>query len=259
MAFPCCHDKFSHPALFSPADFIHYLKKRHQLPVQPVPENVIICYHPPLMQYISQHYSVQRLINALHRLEYQATSVGVIFTGGIGAPLLSVHLEEAIALGIKKCIAIGTSGALQKSLKIGDIVLANQAIRDEGTSYHYLAAEKWVHASAGLVAQLRRVLEQDAVRFQIGATWTIDAPYRETITEIRQYQTEGVLCVEMEAAALFAIAQYRNIESCALFTISDSLAELKWKPAFHQRLVMRQLKYLFQAALAVLATPALGS
>jgi len=89
-------------------------------------------------------------------------------------------------------------------------------------------------------------------RFRTGASWTIDTPYRETIDEVRHYQAEGVLCVEMEAAALFAVAEIRGLQLASAFVISDSLAELTWSSHFGSPEVASGLIDLYQAALVAL-------
>ena len=112
-------------------------------------------------------------------------------------------------------------------------MVCEKAIRDEGTSHHYLKHSKYAYASKGMTNKIIISLEKLNQKYFIGTSWTIDAPYRETVAEAKQYQEEGVATVEMEASALFAVAQYRNVELGAIFTISDSLAELQWKPKFH--------------------------
>ena len=77
----------------------------------------------------------------------------------------------------------------------------------------------------------RRLTERGAA-FRRGATWTIDTPYRETVEEVRHYRREGVLTVEMEAAALFAVAAVRGVEAASVFVLSDLLGETEWTPEF---------------------------
>jgi purine-nucleoside phosphorylase len=81
---------------------------------------------------------------------------------------------------------------------------------------------------------------------------TIDAPYREFFAELEQYQKEGVITVEMESAALFAVAQYKKVKLGCLFTVIDSLAGLKWEPKFHKDTTKSGLHILFQVALNAL-------
>ena len=95
--------------------------------------------------------------------------------------------------------------------------------------------------------------------FRTGISWTIDAPYRETVAEARHYQAEGVLCVEMEAAALFAVAQVRGLALASAFVISDSPAEEVWRPGFGDPVVQACMRGLYQAAVAVLAVGLEGS
>ena len=142
-------------------------------------------------------------------------------------------LEEFIAFGVSRFLSVGTAGSLQHHIGIGDLVVCDRAIRDEGLSHHYVAPGKYAHASPDLTARLVRALDNDGQSFVVGTSWTIDAPYRETKAEVSDYQQEGVACVEMEAAALFTVAHYRGVEMGAMFTISDSLASLEWHPEFH--------------------------
>ena len=106
------------------------------------------------------------------------------------------------------------------------MVLCEAAIKDEGVSHHYLPPGRLATAPAGLTAVLGAAMTQAGLAFRTGTSWTIDTPYRETIDEVRHYQAEGVLCVEMEAAGLFAVAEVRGLQLASAFVISDSLAEL---------------------------------
>ena len=107
------------------------------------------------------------------------------------------------------------------------------AIRDEGTSYHYLEAGKFAFPSKELNQEVIDTMKEMGIDFMVGPSWTIDAPYRETIAEVNKYRQEGVITVEMEAAAIFAVSRYRGAAASALFTISDYLGEEDWKPEFH--------------------------
>ena len=176
--------------------------------------------------------------------------MAVIGGFGIGSPVASAILEELIAYGVAEFISVGTSGTLQKNIQVGDLVVCDRAIRDEGTSHHYLPIEKFAYPSKTLTRRLQNALEANGKTFHTGASWTIDAPYRETVAEARHYQSEGVMVVEMEAAALFSVAQYRSVEIAAVFTVSDSLADLKWHPEFHSAKTKDGLEAIYKAAVA---------
>ena len=155
-------------------------------------------------------------------------------------------------MGTGAFVSVGTAGSLQRDLNIGDVVLCEAAIRDEGVSHHYLPPAKLAPAPAGLTSALGAALRQAGVPFRAGTSWTIDTPYRETVAEARHYQAEGVLCVEMEAAALFAVAEVRGLQVASAFAISDSLADLVWNPQFHGPAVQACLITLFGAAVSAL-------
>ena len=110
-------------------------------------------------------------------------------------------------------------------------------------------------------AALASALRQAGVRFRSGTSWTLDTPYRETVAEARRYQAEGVACVEMEAAALFAVAEVRGLRVSSAFTISDSLADLVWNPQFNGPQVQAGLITLYEAAVSALqaASPDTGT
>lgn len=178
---------------------------------------------------------------------------------GVGAPVASIVLEELIAFGVRRVVSIGTAGSLRRGVAIGDLVLCTEAIRDEGVSYHYLPPEAPALPTPALTERLRAALagsvgstgstgSETAISLHAGPSWTIDAPFRETVEEARHYQALGVQTVEMEAAALFAVAAHRGVEIASAFTISDSLADLVWLPRFHDPAVDRGLDTLYAAA-----------
>jgi uridine phosphorylase len=148
----------------------------------------------------------------------------------IGGASSGASVEELIASGTKQVFFIGSCGTLQ-NLPIGSIIIPTKAIRDEGTSYHYATPSKYSYADKKLTQKLGQVCKEKKIDFNIGTTWTTDAPYRETIKKVKKYVKENVLCVEMEAASLFAIAKYRKISIAGIFWVSDQLLQ-EWKPAF---------------------------
>ena len=185
-----------------------------------------------------------------------ARSIAVVGGFGIGAPAATTVLEELIALGAREFISIGAAGCLQPEYGFGEAVVCTGAIRDEGTSHHYAPAEKFAWPSEPLTRRLTQALTAGATAPRSGPAWTIDAPYRETVAEARSYQAEGVVCVEMEAAALFTVGRYRGVDVAAAFAISDHLlAEDRWTHAFGTPTLRRASIRLLDAALHALSGP----
>lgn len=255
MSFPNFKNKHSEDAVFNPKEFMDYRKKNGRGPKKKAPEGMIFCYQKKLMEYIIENHEVTLVDNfygPVYLINETNGRVGIAGNFGIGSPVAATLLEELIAWGVKRFISIGTAGTLQKEIKIGEIMVCDKSIRDEGTSHHYLKPSKYAYASKEMTQKIKDSLEKLNQKYFVGTSWTIDAPYRETVGEARTYQKEGVSTVEMEASALFAVAQYRNIPLGAIFTISDSLAELKWKPKFHIKKTGKSLETLYKVSVDAL-------
>jgi uridine phosphorylase len=255
-SFPNFRGKHAHDALFTPKEYIGYARRQGFIPDFVVPEGLILCYSHGLLDRICSIHATSQVggvFGAFYLLDETAGRVGVGGKFGIGAPAVTTVLEEFIALGVNRFISIGTAGTLASELSVGDVVLCERAIRDEGVSHHYLEPAKYAEASTALTNALGDALAEVGVEPIRGTSWTIDTPYRETVAEARHYQQEGVLAVEMEAAALFAVAQYRHVEVASALVVSDSLAELVWDPQFHDDRTRDNLDLLFTAAMRTLA------
>jgi uridine phosphorylase len=256
-SYPNFAGKHAEEAIFSPADFAAYLRRAGVLGEYQAPAGIVLCYQWSVYQNVlrAEGLTAPDRGYALHRmvaLPSTAGRIGLLGQFGIGAPAAAAGLEELAAMGTSAFVSIGSAGSLQRDLNVGDLVLCESAIRDEGVSHHYLPAARLATAAPDLTAALATGLRQAGATFRAGTSWTIDAPYRETVAEARHYQDEGVLCVEMEAAALFAVAEVRGLRIASAFVISDSLADLVWNPQFHTPQVEAGLITLYQAAVAAL-------
>jgi uridine phosphorylase len=257
VSYPNFAGKHAEEAIFTPADFTAYLRRVGALERYQPPGGVVLCYQRSLYNHVLQAEGLKSpdRRGALHGLQLLPSTggrVGLLGQFGIGAPAAAAALEELAAMGTSAFVSVGTAGSLQRDLDIGDLVLCEAAIRDEGVSHHYLPPAKLATATAPMNAFLGAAIRQAGVPFRAGTSWTIDTPYRETVAEARRYQSEGVLCVEMEAAALFAVAEVRGLQMASAFAISDSLADLVWNPQFHKPQVEAGLITLYEAAVTAL-------
>ena len=257
MAFPNFKGKHAKDAMFSPKDLLAYHREIGRYPTFKIPEGVIFCYSTTPPEQFLEEYGARKdeemlLAERLYLLGKTQGKIALVHRPSIGAPHVTALMEEFIALGTKRFIIVGKAGTLQKHLSIGDIVVCERAIRDEGTSHHYIKSSKYAHASKQLTQSIKQALEKRTLTYVSGTSWTIDAPYRETVEEARHYQQEGVLTVEMEASALFAVGKLRKIEIGAIFTVSDSLAELEWMPALHSPKLDAIFRRMCEVAVEVL-------
>ncbi len=253
MGYPNYPAKYAEAAFISREQVLAQLREGAEAMPTTAPEAAVICYQRVLWDAVcADSAGTAESVLGMRTLGETGHKVGVLGGFGIGAPAACVVLEGLIAFGVKRFVSVGIAGSLQPDIAIGDLIVCEKAIRDEGTSYHYLPASRHASASPGLTLRLRTAMDRHGLAYRIGASWTIDAPYRETTAEIRRYQREGVATVDMEASALFAVAAYRGVEIGALFTISDSLAGEEWQHRFRGQEVGRGLQALLQVAVGSL-------
>jgi uridine phosphorylase len=149
----------------------------------------------------------------------------------VGAPMAVICLEKLIALGASSIIVCGWCGSLQPDLGVGELVLPTWAVSEEGTSGHYLVADK-VESSPRLRQALQGFFAATGKEFREGPIWTTDALYRETREKVVRYGQEGILAVDMECSALIQVAAFRQVQLAAVLMVSDLLWQNPWHPGF---------------------------
>jgi uridine phosphorylase len=237
------HPNDDTPIFTAAAMLAHRRRTGHVPKVQP-PHTVIICFQRDSLAALLKRYRATKVagfFGELHVLKTRHGPIGALHPGGPGAPIVAAAVEEMIAFGVQRFISIGLAGSLQPDLHAGDVVVCDRALRDEGTSYHYLPPARSVDADPALVRQIHAALSTHHIAYSTGASWTTDAPYREFRRKIEAYCAEGVKTVEMEAAALFAVGLCLKVTTAAVLVIGDRLAELTWQPppdprAYRQKL-----------------------
>ena len=226
MAFPILEFDSTPEAFIEPSRIMH---------ARDLPEHCIICFFREVIdKVITEHDAKTAVENRwedgphhIYEITYQNRRLA-FFHPGVGAPIAAGLLEEAIAFGCKKFIACGGCGVLEKDMAVGHIIVVAEAIRDEGVSYHYLPPDRMVIANAAGVSALVNTLDHHRIPYRVGRTWTTDAPYRETFKKIARRREEGCITVEMESAALIAVAQFRNVIFGQALYSGDDLSGIEW-------------------------------
>jgi uridine phosphorylase len=174
---------------------------------------------------------------------------------GIGAPATVAEMEEMIVCGARTFITLGWAGSLQPSLSIGSLLIPTACVTDDGTSPHYtLPGSGAPVPDSGLVDILQDAAAAEGLPVQLGPHWTTDAPFRELPSVISVHRANGVLGVDMESAAMFALGQFRDVAVANLLVISDDVWR-EWRSASYtdmirvanqdaQRVVLRALRRL---------------
>ncbi|MGB1252848.1 MAG: nucleoside phosphorylase [Candidatus Promineifilaceae bacterium] len=204
-------------------------------PKQTIPQRLVLCFFQDVLTKLRDE---GRLIvrddvrvgseigrNPVYQLRDQDI---LVLHPGVGAPLAGAFLEEMIATGSTRVIACGGGGVLDSKLVMGHLIIPLSAVRDEGTSYHYLPPEQAALAHPKAVAAIEATFAQHKLPFVKGKTWTTDGLYRETRAKTARRREQGCLIVEMETAAFFAIAEFRNIVFGQILYGGDDLTGEIW-------------------------------
>ena len=258
MSYPIFPEKIGWPSLLSAEQMIEFRRKQGGLGDLSAPHAVVLCLYNGVMRRFAWKYPSRRVngfLGDVYLLKRTGHKVGVLGNFGIGAPALTGIADEMMAWGTKRIILMSLAGGLQGHLGSGSIAVCNRAIRDEGTSYHYLPPARDVHASSVLVDDISNGLRQRGLAHTIGATWSTDAPYRETYEEVQHFQKEGVDAVDMESAGVFAAAQVRGVEAASAFVIADNLSGPRWSAPPDMRALHVRLKTLLDVLIEVLSHP----
>ncbi len=200
-----------------------------------IPPHAVLCFfHEVVSKLVSMHRARQIWTlrseigtHPVYELIVNEKPV-VVFQPGVGAPLSAAFLEEVIALGCRKFIACGGAGVLDPSIAVGHILVPTSAVRDEGTSYHYLPPGREVSADPQAVLAIQSTLDQHHVPYLLIKTWTTDAIYRETQDKVQLRKSEGCLAVEMEASAFFAVSQFRQVQFGQILYGGDDVSAEDW-------------------------------
>ena len=162
----------------------------------------------------------------LYRLSEGGVELGLIGCA-VGASFAVLIAEELFASGCELLISMTSAGQLIQLRPPPYFIVIDKALRDEGTSYHYLPSTEFSHANAALLDLVASACANLGVPVERGATWTTDAPFRETAEAIAAMQARGLLAVEMEAAALYAFAEARRKPVICFAHVTNQMAQVE--------------------------------
>ena len=163
----------------------------------------------------------------VYEIEYNGKRFA-LFLIGVGSPMAVVDLEDLHMMGVKKFIVFGNCGVLDENIEDCGIIIPNKALRDEGTSFHYLKPSRSIDLNKKYVKEFIEIINDLGYTYTEGTTWTTDAFYRETRDIVKKRRAEGAITVEMEASALQAVADFRGFELFIFFYAGDNLAGEAW-------------------------------
>jgi uridine phosphorylase len=230
MSNPLWRNKaYDEPSVFRPENLLREARRQNEVEHGPVPK---VCLLDPDGDIVDHLRSAGRAEvhphwpgyhTTLYETELAGRAIGVLGRA-VGAPFAVLVAEQLFAAGCELLISITSAGQIVSQCSPPYFVLIEEALRDEGTSYHYRSPSTYATLSPSLHDQLRGGFADVPVPVHAGRSWTTDAPYRETETAISEARDEGVLAVEMEAAALYAFAEARRRPVVCFAHVTNQMA-----------------------------------
>lgn len=217
------------PSAFTAENLLREARRQKAAAAEPVPE---VCLLDPDGDIVRQLKARGKLIRhdgwvcyhtELYLHEEEGLRLGIIGCA-VGSSFAVLVAEELFASGCRLLLSVTSSGQLKPVRQPPYFVLIERALRDEGTSYHYLPPAEYSEAPDALIAALDGAFDDLEVPVLRGATWTTDAPFRETAEAIAAMRGRGLLAVEMEAAALYAFAQAQNRAVLCFAHVTNQMA-----------------------------------
>lgn len=203
---------YAAPSVFEPANLLREARRQKGLPPTDVPEICLLDPDGDILRalrhdgraHLSPGWACYH--TELYEFEVQGVRCGIIGCA-VGASFAVLLAEELFVSGCGLLLSMTSAGQIKPQGEPPYFVVIDRALRDEGTSYHYLPPAEFAEADPALVAAATAALGHTGLPVHRGATWTTDAPFRETAAAIERARARDILAVEMEAAALYAFAQ----------------------------------------------------
>src|SRR3954465_3833417 len=215
------------PSVFAPAALLREARRQKNLPAVDVPAVCILDPDGDIVRRLRAEGRARPFDGwpcyhtRLDTFELAGRQAGIIGCA-VGAPFAVLIAEELFASGCRLLLSLTSAGQIVAAGKPPYFVIIDRALRDEGTSYHYAAPADYAHADPALVAAAAKALNGRSI---VGASWTTDAPFRETAAAIEDAKARGILAVEMEAAALYAFASARGCQVLCLAHVTNTMAQ----------------------------------
>ena len=232
-SFPILSNKdYQSPSVFTPENLLREAKRQKLIPEGSLPRICILDPDGDIVQNLLATGLAQPnpywacYHTHLYNFQYDGVEFGIVGCA-VGASFAVLVAEEMFASGCELLISMTSAGQIVAQGQPPYFVLIEKALRDEGTSYHYLPPAPYSEINPLLLSRLKTVFEKSGLRVICGAIWTTDAPFRETEKAIAFSQAEGILGVEMEAAALYAFAEAKVKDVICLAQITNQMGSIE--------------------------------
>ena len=230
--------KYEEEAVFQPENLLRESRRQNSIPECPVPEICVLDPDGDFVDWLIKSKGATKNTcwacyhSSLYRFHLDQADMGTesdveigVIPCAVGAPYAVLVAEQLFVSGCRLIISVTSAGIINDDLITHKFALITEALRDEGTSYHYLPPDKKSRISDTLLNKLTADEGISGGLYFKGKSWTTDAPYRETRTAIHAMRNRNVVCVEMEAAALYAFAEKKHKDVICFAHLTNSMAQ----------------------------------
>ena len=218
------------PSVFSPEALLREARRQKGLAAVDVPRICILDPDGDIVRRLRQSDQARPVESwpcyhtNLDTFTLAGEHVGIVACA-VGAPFAVLIAEELFACGCRFLLSLTSAGQISAAGPTPYFVVIDRALRDEGTSYHYAAPAKYAEADPQLIAMAADALRQKQQPVFVGSSWTTDAPFRETAEAIEAARSQGILAVEMEAAALYTFARRTGAQVLCLAHVTNTMGQ----------------------------------
>ena len=222
--------EFDESSVFTPETLLENARRQKDLPKRPVPDICILDPDGDIVRQLTATGEARKdeawagYHTDLYRFERHGEEFGIVGCA-VGASFAVLVAEQLFAAGCRLLVSVTSSGQIVPKDDPPYFVLIERALRDEGTSHHYCSASRYATLGDELIAPVEEACNTVSRPVYTGATWTTDAPFRETETAIERARSDEILAVEMEAAALYTFAAVRALPVVCFAHVTNQLGQ----------------------------------
>ncbi|MCI5996908.1 MAG: nucleoside phosphorylase [Parvimonas sp.] len=211
-------------AIINPSVFA----EKNNTKIKNCPKTMITCFSKKLIDYAVEKYNAKEITKIggangkrpVYLIETYGKSIG-LFMSSVGAPCCVGDYEDLFEIGVENIVVFGTCGVLENSIKENSIIIPTSAVREEGTSFHYVEPSEEIDVNINTFEKMKEFFSK--FNYTSGKVWTTDAIYRETLGKFQYMKEKGCICVDMECSAVSAVSKFRNKRVAQFFYAADNL------------------------------------
>lgn len=221
---------YDEPSIFLPENLLREARRQKNIPECNVPTICLLDPDGDLTEYLLKTGEATKsecwacYHSSLYTFQFGADTIGII-PCIVGSSYAVLVAEQLFVSGCQLLISVTSAGIINGHDTEKQFSLITSSIRDEGTSYHYLPPGKASVLNRDLFDSLHELVQNDDCPYFEGTSWTTDAPYRETLSSIAAMKEQNITCVEMEAAALYALGEAKHFKILCFAHLTNSMAQ----------------------------------